>query len=257
MDDGVAYYRDGGELRTLGVLAPRDCGRIECRSPRVGLQPLVFRRGSGSVVVRPRCVWVFGCEDQRCCFAIGNGGRLAVGHTVLNDVGSDEHLDVPNSAGSAVQVSLKAPGLVLGVDGDGVVAIHAEPLVRLGGAFSRSFSFCDRNGTNSHALETPFCEAADPLSDTCSTRCGEPASPTAPHAMRAPSREYGLPRRRLGSWARAQCGARWGRGDCARWAWLGRRPPPLLSLTYYDRRGTFVVWSGPACHRLVEGRRER
>lgn len=162
------------------------------------------------MAVRPRCVRVSGCEDQRCCFAIGNGGRiLAVGYTVLNDVGSDEHLDVPNGVGSAVQVPLKAPGLVLGVDGDGVVAIHAEPLVRLAGAFSQSFLFCDRNDTNSHALETPFCEAADPLSDTCSTRCDEPASPTAPHAMRAPPkeyglphrlvREYGLPRRRLGS----------------------------------------------------------
>ena len=52
--------------------------------------------GSGSGAVRPRCVRVSGCEDQRCCFVIGNGGRiLAVGHTVLND----EHLDVPNSAG--------------------------------------------------------------------------------------------------------------------------------------------------------------
>lgn len=142
------------------------------------------------MAVRPRRVRVSGCEDQRCCFAIGNGGRiLAVGHTVFND----EHLDVPNGVGSAVQVPLKAPGLVLGVDGDGVVAIHAEPLVWLARAFSQSFLFCDRNGTNSRALETPFCEAADPLSDTCSTRCGEPASPMAPHAMRAPPREYGLP----------------------------------------------------------------
>ena len=192
MDGGVAYYRDGDVPRALGVLAPRDCGRIERRSPRVGLQPLVFRmviriRGSSSSArsgVRVRGSAVLFRHRQRWA---DPGGRS---HGVQRRAPG-----CPEQCWSAVQVPLKAPGLVLvlGVDGDGIVAIRAEPLVRLAGAFRQSFSFCDRNGTNSRALETPFCEAADPLSDTCSTRCGEPASPTAPHAMRAPPREYGLP----------------------------------------------------------------
>ena len=33
--------------------------------------------------------------------------------------------------------------------------------------------------------------------------------------------------------------------------------PTLLPLTYYDRRGTFVVWLGQPGHRLVKGRRKR
>lgn len=125
LDEAIAYYRDGDESRTLGTLTAADCGHVEYRTP--GGRATTIDISGDDPDLWQFVLGEFGHPStgvgQWFHFAISDGGRiLAVGNTVLVDVGSGEHLDVANSVGSADQVPLKAPGLVLSVDGGGVVA---------------------------------------------------------------------------------------------------------------------------------------
>lgn len=126
LDEATAYYRDGDESRVLGVLTATDCGYVEYRTPG-GLTAIIDISGDDPDL------WQFVLGEfgqpstgvgQWFHFAISDGGRiLAVGNTVLIDVGSGEHMGLPRVADSPDQLPLKAPGLVLSVDGGGVVAI--------------------------------------------------------------------------------------------------------------------------------------
>lgn len=125
LDEAIAYYRDGDESRTLGTLTAADCGHVEYRTP--GGRATTIDISGDDPDLWQFVLGEFGYPStgigQWFHFAISDGGRiLAVGNTVLVDVGSGERLDVPNSVGSADQVPLKAPGFVLSVDDDGVVA---------------------------------------------------------------------------------------------------------------------------------------
>lgn len=125
LDEAIAYYRDGDESRTLGTLTAADCGHVEYRTP--GGRATTIDISGDDPDLWQFVLGEFGHPStgvgQWFHFAISDGGRiLAVGNTALVDVGSGEHVGLPRATDSSDQLPLKAPGLVLGVDGSGVVA---------------------------------------------------------------------------------------------------------------------------------------